>query len=114
MVVGKNHRDHGPAVTALPEMARKCNVQLDYDKLQYKKTVVDFFRETSMTNGCMPAQTKLSATTSMPEPSCKNEVQSFISMINDLSKLFTRLSQLSEPIGKLSKEKVPFKWGLEH
>ena len=43
MVVEKNHRDHDLALTALLEMTRKCNVQLHYDKLQYKKTELDFF-----------------------------------------------------------------------
>ena len=38
MVVGKNHRDHDLALTVLLETARKCNVQLNYDKLQYKRT----------------------------------------------------------------------------
>ena len=47
MVVGKNHRKHDLALTALLEMARKCNVQLNYDKLQYKKTEVDFFGKTT-------------------------------------------------------------------
>ena len=98
MVVGKNHRDHDLALTALLETARKCNVQLNYDKLQYKKTEVDFFRETYMINGCKLQQTKVSAITSMPEMSCKIEVQSFIGMINYLSKFSARLSEQSEPI----------------
>ena len=67
-----------------------------------------------MTNGHKPAQTKVSAITLMPEPSCKKEVQSFIGMINYLSKFSARLSELSEPIRELSKEKVPFNWGPEH
>ena len=71
MVVGKNHRDPDLALTALLETARKCNVQLNYDKLQYKKTEVDFFRETYTIDGCKPVQTKVSAITSMPEPSFK-------------------------------------------
>ena len=50
----------------------------------------------------------------MPEPSCKEEVQSFIGMINYLSKFSARPSELSEPIRELSKEKVPFNWGPEH
>ena len=74
LVARKNHRDHDLALTALLETARKCNVQLNYDKLQYKKTEVDFFRETYVTDGCKPAQTKVSAITTMPEPSCKKEV----------------------------------------
>ena len=50
----------------------------------------------------------------MPEPSCKKEVQSFIGMINYLSTFSIRLSELSEPIRELFKEKVPFNWGPEH
>ena len=110
MVVGKNHRDQDLALTALLEMARKCNVQLNYDKLQYKKTEVDFFGVTYMNYGCKPAQTKVSAITSMPELSCKIEVQSFIGMINYLSKFSARLSELSVPIRELSKKKVPSNW----
>ena len=50
----------------------------------------------------------------MPEPSCKKEVQSCIGMINYSSKFSARLSKLSELIRELSKERVPFNWGLEH
>ena len=58
MVVGKNHREHDIALTDFLKTARKCNVQLNYEKLQYKKTEVDFFRETYMIDGCKPVQTK--------------------------------------------------------
>ena len=39
MIVGKqqNHRDHDVALTTLLETARKCNVRLNFDKLQYKE-----------------------------------------------------------------------------
>ena len=74
MVVGKkqNHRDHDIALTSLLETAKRNNVYLNYDKLQYKKMVVNFFGETYMTSAQKPAQTKVSLITSMPEPSCKN------------------------------------------
>ena len=76
MVVGKkqNHTDHDQALAILLETARRCNVHMNYDKLQYKKTEVDFFGETYMTSGCKPTQTKVSLITSMPEPSCKKQV----------------------------------------
>ena len=63
MVVGKqqNHRDHYIALTTLVETARKCYVRLNFDKLQYKKTGVDFFGETYTTSGHKPAQSKVSA-----------------------------------------------------
>ena len=44
MTVGKKqtHIDHDQALTTLLETARRCNVKLNYEKLQYKKDEVDF------------------------------------------------------------------------
>ena len=89
MIVGKraNHSDHDQTLTTLLDTARKCNVYLNHDKLQYKMQEVDFFGETYTINGCMTAQTKVSAITEMPLPTCKKQVQPFIGVINYLSKL---------------------------
>ena len=75
---------------------------------------MDFFGETYTTDGCKPAQSKMSAIVEMPAPTCKKQVQSFIGMVNYLSKFSARLSELAEPIRELSKDKVPFNWGPEH
>ena len=32
-----NHKDHDQALTNLLETAKKCNIRLNYDKLQHKK-----------------------------------------------------------------------------
>ena len=73
MIVGKqqNHRDHDVALTTLLETAWKCNVKLNFDKLQYKKTEVDFFGETYTTDGCKPAKSKVSTFVEMLAPTCK-------------------------------------------
>ena len=117
MIVDKqqNHRDHDAALTTLLETARKCNLRLNLDKLQYKKMEVDFYGETTYTtSGCKPAQSKVSAIVEMPAPTCKKQVQSFIGMVNYLSKLFARMSELVKLIRQPSKDKVPFKRGPEH
>ena len=116
MVVGKqpNHRDHDTALTKLLNTARECNVHLNYDKLQHKQTEVNFFGKTYTTDGRKPSQSKVKAIQEMPPPQSKKQVQSFIGMVNYLSKFSARLSELAEPIHELSKEKVPFNWGPEH
>ena len=92
MIVGKqqNHRDHDVALTTLLETIRKCKVKLNFDKLQYKKTEVDFFGETYTTYRHKPAQSKVSAIVEMLAPTCKKQVQPFIGMVNYLSKFFAR------------------------
>ena len=76
MVVGRmqNHRDHDQALTTLLHTARKCNVRLNYDKLQYKQTEVDFFGETYTVDGYKPAQSNVKAIVDMPPPDCKKQV----------------------------------------
>ena len=116
MVIGKNrnHKDHDLAFTLLLKTAKECNVKLNYQKLQYKCTEVNFYGETYTTDGNKPAQNKVTAIAQMPSPRSKKEVQSFISMINYLSKFSPRLTEIAEPIRELIKEKVPFNWGPEH
>ena len=88
MIVGKqpDHKDHILALTKLLNTARKCNVCLNYDKLQYKQTEVDFFGETYTVDGWKPSKSKVKAIQEMPSPQCKKQVQSFIGMTNYLSK----------------------------
>ena len=52
MVVGykPDHSDHDQAFTSLLQTAKKCNVKLNYDKLQYKKDEVDSFSKTYTTS----------------------------------------------------------------
>ena len=116
MTVGEkpDHKDHDQAHKSLLETARHCNVRLNYEKLQYKQSEVEFFGETYTVDGHKPIKGKVQAIVDMPTPSCKKEVQYFIGMINYLSKLSTRLSELALPIRELVKEKVAFNWGPEH
>ena len=65
-------------------------------------------------DGCKPAQSKVETIVDMPPPDCKKQVQSFIGMVNYLSKFSACLSELAEPIRDLSKEKVSFNRGSKH
>ena len=50
----------------------------------------------------------------MPQPVNKKELQSFIGMVNYLSKFTPRLSELAECLRDLIRINVPFQWGPEH
>ena len=56
----------------------------------------------------------MSAITGMQIPTCKKQVQLFIGMVNYLSKVLARLSELAEPFREFSKDKVPFNWGPKY
>ena len=75
MVVEKmqNRRDHDQALKTLLHTTRTCNVRLNYDKLQYKQSEVEFFGETYTADGCKPLQCKGKAIVDMPAPNCKKQ-----------------------------------------
>ena len=64
-----SHKDHDQALTSLLETARHCNVRLNYGKLQYKQSEVEFFGETYMVDGHKPAKGKVQAIVEMLAPS---------------------------------------------
>ena len=80
-----NHKDHDVALTNLLETTRKCNIRLNFDKLQYKMTEVNFFGDIYTADGHKPVQSNASAIVEMPPPTCIKHVQSFIGMVNFLS-----------------------------
>ena len=109
-----DHSGHDTAFTKLLQTARENNVKLNFEKLQYKQTQVDFFGETYTTDGRKSSSDKVQAITNMPQPVSKKELQSFIGMVNYLSKFTPRLSELAECLRDLIRINVPFQWGPEH
>ena len=67
-------------------------------KTAIQANLVEFFGDTYTVDGCKPAQSKVKAIVNMPLPNCKKQVQSFIGMVNYLSKFSAHLSELAEPI----------------
>ena len=61
MIVGNkpDYSDHDQAFTALLQTAKKCNVKLNYGKLQYKQVEVEFFGEAYTTSSHKPAKDKV-------------------------------------------------------
>ena len=100
MIVGykPNHSNHDQAFTTLLQTAKQCNLKLNYEKLQYKQNEVEFFGETYTTSGLKPSKDKVATITSIPSPTNKKQVQSFIGMVNYLATFSLRFSELAKPI----------------
>ena len=93
MIVGykPDHSDHYQTFTTLLQIAQKYNVKLNYDKFQYKQDEMEFFGEMYTTSGHKLSKDKVSVITTITSPTNKKHVQSFIDIINYLSKFSLRL-----------------------
>ena len=101
----QNHSNHDQILITLLETARK---------LQYKKHGMIFIGDAYTTSGHNSDKNKVTAITKIHAPTNRKQVQSFIGMVNYLSKFSAKLSEIVEPIRELAKDKVPFIWGPEH
>ena len=99
MVIGyqEDERDHDKAFTQLLETAKK-NIKLNFDKIQYKQKQVEFFGETYTTQGCKPSDSKVKAITEMPKLENLKDLQTFLGMIQYLSKFSPQIAELTEPL----------------
>ena len=116
MVIGyqEDEQDHDKAFTQLLETAKKNNIKLNFDKIQYKQKEVEFIGKTYMTQGCKPSDTKVKAITEMPKPTNLKDLQTFLGMVQYLSKFPSRIAEIAEPLRDLMKKHAPYAWGPEH
>ena len=116
MVIGyqEDEQDHDKAFTKLLETAEKNNIKLNFDKIQYKQQEVEFLGETYMTQGCKPSSAKFKAITEMPKPTTLKDLQTFLGMVQYLSKFSPRIAEIAEPLRDLMKKHAPYAWGPKH
>ena len=83
MVIGyqEDKWDHDKAFTQLLETAKKNNIELNFNKIQYKQKEREFFGKMYMTQGHKPSFTKVKAITEMPQPMNLNNLQTFLGMV---------------------------------
>ena len=87
MVVGRkhNHKDHDLAFTTLLQTAKKCNVKLNFEKLQYKCTYTE--------------QNHHHSQDAIPQLQKRGTI--IYRYDNYLSKFSPRLTELAKPIREL-------------
>ena len=70
MIIGyqEDEWDHDKAFTQLLETAKKNNIKLNFDKIQYKQKEEKFFGKTYTTQACKPSNTKVKTITEMLQP----------------------------------------------
>ena len=71
------------------------------------------FGETYRKQGCKPSDTKVKAITEMPKTENLKDLQTFLGMVQYLSKFSPRIAELAEPLQDLMKKHAPYAWGPE-
>ena len=97
----------------LLQRARERNLKLNREELRLHLPEVLYIGHIISANGTRPDPAKVSAIQDMPEPACVSDVQRFLGMCNYLSLYVPRLSEVSEPLRRLTEAEGTFGWGVE-
>jgi hypothetical protein len=84
-IYGKNEAEHDQCIIDVLETAGKNNVRFNSDKFQFKVEAL-FFGLTWTPGGIRPDERKIKSIRDMPSPSNLTELQSFLGMVNYLTR----------------------------
>ena len=94
--------------------AQQKGVVFNKDKVQFKCKKVSFFGHTWTPQGIKPDNKKVSAILDMKSPEDVKSLQSFLGLVNYLTRYSGRLATLSAPLRDLTKKDTAYSWGPEH
>ena len=75
---------------------------------------MEYFGKIYTTQGHKPSNTKIKALTEIPKPACLKDLQTFLGMVQYLSKFSPRIAEIAEPLHDLMKKHALYLWGPEH
>lgn len=114
IVGGKTEEEHDAALRKVLTRARERNIKFNRAKIQFRVSQVKYMGEIVSKEGFAPDPDKISAICDMPTPSCKQDLQRLLGMINYLSKYIPNMSELTSLLRSLLKKDVPWSWFPEH
>ena len=113
-VCGSSEVEHDRNLAKLMERAQQKGVVFNKDKVQFKCKEVSFFGHTWTPQGIRPDNKKVSAILDMKSPEDVKSLQSFLGLVNYLTRYSGRLATQSAPLRDLTKKDTAYSWGPEH
>nr|XP_029711531.1 uncharacterized protein K02A2.6-like [Aedes albopictus] len=105
--------DDATHLRRLEEVLRRLDqhgIRVNKDKCEFFVDQIEYCGYLIDKDGIHKIRKKVAAIQEMPQPKNKDEVQSFVGLINYYGRFFENLSTVLYPLNNLLKNDVPFKW----
>ena len=113
-VHGATEEEHNRNLVNLMKRARQKGIKFNQAKLQFKCSKVSFFGHTWTPEGIQPDNRKISAILAMKPPENAKDLQSFLGLVNYLTRYSSSLATITAPLRELTKKEIAYVWGPEH
>lgn len=114
LVTGSTSQDHDTNLLVLLHLARANNLKFNPKKVQFKTSQCRFFGQMITPDGVQIDPDKVDAIQNMPQPTNKQELESYLGMINYLKRHSYELTRLTRPFVNLMKKHAIFSWESQH
>ena len=105
---------HDLAYRALLDRCREHGLKLNKKKLRFKLSKVAYMSHVLDADGLQADPEKITAICEMPRPTDVQGVQRLIGVVTYLSKFLPQLSNVCEPLRRLTDSQAVFDWLLQH
>ena len=106
--------DHDATVRQIMNKAKQVGMRFNPAKCQFKCEEVKFFGMVLNRQGVVPDPAKIEALLKLPEPKTEALLQSFLGMINYLSRFEPKIANLTHRLRGLLKKSNEFIWTDVH
>ena len=101
---------------SLRDLLQRCKdrgIVLNPDKMKLRMSEVNFMGHLLTNKGLKPDPAKVEAITKLPKPQDVEGVQRLNGFVNYLAKFLPKLSEVMEPIRRLTRKDAPWNWSSE-
>ena len=113
LVYGKNKQEHSAALHRCLTILKENGLTINREKCVFEKESIQFFGYVISKDGIRPTKEKVDDVRNFPSPENVKELRSFLGLINYLGKFIPDLATECEPLRVLTRNSVPWQWGLE-
>ena len=110
VIFGVDQQDHDANLIYLLNICQKEGLVLNSKKLELRRERVTFFRVEYSAQGMHPDPKKVQGITEMTAPMDKQQLQSFLGMVNYMGTFIPNLSHHTEPLRAMLKKDNVFHW----
>ncbi|MCG7879449.1 MAG: RNase H-like domain-containing protein, partial [Candidatus Thiodiazotropha endolucinida] len=110
LVYGRTREEHDQNLCNVIKRSLEKGIRFNEDKLVVGVQQVEYFGHILTAQGVKPSPNKVSAVSNMDPPTNRAELETFLGMINYLSKFCPNLEEISSPLRKLLVKDVEFTW----
>ena len=114
IIFGHNDDDHDQTLYAVLDRAREVGMRFNPDKCIFKQDSISFYGMTLRKHGVRPDPRKVQAVKQLPEPRTEALLQSFLGIVNYLSRFSPNIAKMTINLCGLLKKGNEFIWQEQH